>query len=42
VNGAGALFLIPVAVILFKETFSVPKILGILLVLAGLALMSRK
>jgi drug/metabolite transporter (DMT)-like permease len=42
VNGAGALFLIPVAVVLFKETFSVPKVLGILLVLAGLALMSRK
>ena len=42
VNGAGALFLIPVAVVLFKETFSLPKALGILLVLAGLALMSRK
>jgi drug/metabolite transporter (DMT)-like permease len=42
VNGAGALFLIPVAVVLFKETFSVPKVLGILLVLAGLGLMSRK
>ncbi|HJV47824.1 MAG TPA: hypothetical protein VJ549_00985 [Geothrix sp.] len=42
VNGAGAVFLIPLAVYLFRETFSVPKLLGILLVLAGLALMARK
>jgi len=42
VNGAGALFLIPVAVVLFKEALSWPKLMGILLVLAGLALMSRK
>ncbi|GLH74875.1 hypothetical protein GETHLI_33770 [Geothrix limicola] len=42
VNGAGAVFLIPLAVYLFRETFSISKVLGILLVLAGLALMARK
>lgn len=42
VNGAGALLLIPIAVGLFKESFSPAKGLGILLVLAGMALLSRK
>lgn len=42
VNGAAAVLLIPVAVALFKEAFTLPKALGILLVLAGLGLMSRR
>jgi drug/metabolite transporter (DMT)-like permease len=42
VNGTAAVLLIPIAVVMFKEAFSLPKILGILLVLAGLGLMSKR
>jgi drug/metabolite transporter (DMT)-like permease len=42
VNGTAAVLLIPIAVVMFKEAFTLPKILGILLVLAGLGLMSRR
>jgi len=42
VNGAAALLLVPVAVTMFKEAFSLPKALGMLLVLAGLALLGRR
>ncbi len=42
VNGAAAVLLVPVAVLAFKEAFSLPKALGMLLVLAGLALLTRR
>jgi len=42
VNGISALVLIPVAVTLFKESFSLPKVLGIALVLGGMALLTRR
>jgi multidrug transporter EmrE-like cation transporter len=42
VNGAAALFLLPLATVVFKESFSTPKALGMLLVLAGLALLTRR
>jgi hypothetical protein len=42
VNGTASLLLIPIAITVFREAFSLPKALGILLVLAGLALLSRK
>lgn len=42
VNGAASLLLIPIAIAVFREAFTLPKALGILLVLAGLALLSRK
>jgi len=41
VNGAASLLLIPIAIAVFREGFSLPKGLGILLVLAGLALLGR-
>jgi multidrug transporter EmrE-like cation transporter len=42
VNGAAALLLLPVAVTVFKEAFTLPKALGLLLVVAGLALLGRR
>ena len=42
VNGAAALLLVPIALAVFKESFSPVKGLGILLVLGGLALLSRR
>ena len=42
VNGAGTLLLIPIALLCFKEAFSLPKALGILLVMGGLALLTRR
>jgi drug/metabolite transporter (DMT)-like permease len=42
VNGAAAVLLLPIAVLAFKEPFSLPKAAGILLVLAGLALLTRR
>jgi drug/metabolite transporter (DMT)-like permease len=42
VNGLSALVLIPVAVALFKESFSLTKVLGIALVLGGMALITRR
>jgi drug/metabolite transporter (DMT)-like permease len=42
VNGAAAVLLLPIAVLAFKETFSLPKAAGILLVLAGLVLLTRR
>ncbi|QEM67492.1 hypothetical protein FO488_04585 [Geobacter sp. FeAm09] len=42
VNGLAALMLIPVAILVYRETFSVARLLGILLTLAGLALIMRK
>jgi drug/metabolite transporter (DMT)-like permease len=41
VNGAAAVMLVPVALLLFGETFSAPRALGIVLTLGGLALMTR-
>ena len=42
VNGLSALVLLPLAVGLFKESFSLPKVLGMALVLGGLALLTRR
>ncbi|KAB0664055.1 hypothetical protein F6V25_14710 [Oryzomonas japonica] len=42
VNGLAALMLIPVAILVYRETFSVARIMGILLTLGGLALIMRK
>ncbi|GFE62831.1 hypothetical protein [Geobacter sp. AOG2] len=42
VNGLAALMLIPVAIIVYREPLSVGRLLGILLTLAGLALIIRK
>lgn len=42
VNGLAALMLIPVAILVYREAFSVARILGILLTLGGLALIMRK
>ena len=42
VNGAAALLLLPIAVVAFRESFSLAKALGMLLVLAGLALLTRR
>ena len=42
VNGLSALVLVPVAVGLFRESFSLPKVLGIAMVLGGLALLTRR
>jgi drug/metabolite transporter (DMT)-like permease len=41
VNGASALLLIPIALVVFREAFSFARMLGILLTLAGLALITR-
>jgi drug/metabolite transporter (DMT)-like permease len=41
VNGASALLLIPIALVIFREALSIPRLLGILLTLAGLALLTR-
>lgn len=42
VNGLAALMLIPVAIFVYREAFSVSRILGIFLTLGGLALIMRK
>jgi drug/metabolite transporter (DMT)-like permease len=42
VNGLSALVLLPLAVGLFRESFSLPKVLGMALVLGGLALLTRR
>ena len=42
VNGAAAVLLVPLAVLAFRESFSLLKALGMLLVLAGLALLTRR
>jgi len=42
VNGTAAVILIPVAVGFFREPFALPKLLGVLLVLAGMALLTRR
>jgi len=41
VNGAAALLLIPIALIAFREPFSLARLLGIGLTLAGLTLLAR-
>jgi drug/metabolite transporter (DMT)-like permease len=41
VNGCAALMLIPVALMVFRESFSPGRIAGLLLTLAGLVLMAR-
>lgn len=41
VNGAAALLLIPIALIVFREPFSLQRIAGIALTLAGLVLLAR-
>jgi len=41
VNGAAALLLIPIALIAFREPFSLGRLLGIGLTLAGLTLLAR-
>jgi drug/metabolite transporter (DMT)-like permease len=41
VNGASALLLVPIALVVFRESFSLARALGILLTLVGLALMAR-
>lgn len=41
VNGASALLLIPIALLVFREAFSLSRMFGILLTLAGLALLTR-
>jgi uncharacterized membrane protein len=41
VNGASALLLIPIALVIFREALSIPRLIGILLTLAGLALLTR-
>ncbi len=42
VNGTAAVLLVPMAVLAFRESFSLLKALGMLLVLAGLALLTRR
>jgi drug/metabolite transporter (DMT)-like permease len=42
VNGLSALVLLPLAVGLFRESFSLPKVLGMALVLGGLVLLTRR
>lgn len=42
VNGASALLLIPIALVVFRESFSLTRFLGILLTLAGLVLLTSK
>ena len=41
VNGASALLLIPIALVVFRESFSLVRLCGILLTLGGLALVTR-
>jgi len=41
VNGASALLLVPIALVVFREEFSPGRALGMLLTLAGLALLAR-
>jgi drug/metabolite transporter (DMT)-like permease len=41
VNGAATLVLVPIALLIFRESFSLSRILGIVLTLAGLALLAR-
>ncbi len=41
VNGASALLLIPIALLVFREAFSLSRMFGILLTLAGLGLLTR-
>ncbi len=41
VNGLAALVLVPVAVIAFREHFSITRVIGILLTLVGMTLMAR-
>lgn len=41
VNGASALLLIPIALVVFRESFSLSRMFGILLTLTGLALVTR-
>lgn len=42
VNGVAALVLVPVALLVFKESLSFARIAGILVTISGLALMARK
>lgn len=42
VNGCAALILLPVAVLLFRESFSLVRVAGILLTLSGLALVAKR
>jgi len=42
VNAASALLLLPVALLVFRERFSLARGLGILFTLVGLALLTRK
>jgi hypothetical protein len=42
VNGAAALLLIPIAIVVFRDSFSLVKVAGIALTLGGLTLLSRQ
>lgn len=42
VNGIAAILLVPVALFLFRESFSLARAAGIVLTLSGLALMTRR
>ncbi|HEX4385842.1 MAG TPA: hypothetical protein VH083_22950 [Myxococcales bacterium] len=42
VNGAAALLLIPISIFVFRDSFSLVKVLGIALTLSGLTLLSRQ
>jgi len=42
VNGAAAIVLVPVAIFVFREQFTLVRAVGILLTLSGMGLMTRK
>ncbi len=42
VNAVSALILLPIAILFFREGFSWPRVLGILMTLAGMALLTRR
>ncbi len=42
VNGLAAVILVPIAVIVFREPFSLSRVLGVLITLIGMTLMARK
>jgi drug/metabolite transporter (DMT)-like permease len=42
VNAASTVLLVPIAVFAFRESFSVPRVIGVAVTLAGLALMTRR
>jgi drug/metabolite transporter (DMT)-like permease len=41
VNGASALLLVPIALIIFREAFSIQRLIGILVTLVGLVLLTK-